>query len=796
MLIGKPVIKTWTLVPVLLWSILLGACGPGPAPRPDYPLTAVGLDDVDVTDDFWAPRMEANRRVSLQAVFDMLEANDSFDTSKLIEAAAYMLAKRRDPALQAMIDARIDARVKVLRSRVKTPEQAIRVPGHFFEAAAAYAEATGRRQMLDVAVEIANLQERAYGPGRGTYISGHEGLKIGLVRMARVTGDDKYWKLAQFLLDERGRDDYPRAGEYARDRTYAQDHQRVVRQSEAVGHAVRAAFLYIALADVAALTRRPEYAQAGDRLWQDVVSRKTYLTGGIGSIRFHEQFGAAYHLPNLSAWNETCASYGNIVWNHRLFLLHRDARYIDVMERVLYNAFLAGVSLTGDRFFYQNPLMSYGNYERFTRINTPCCPPNVVRLLASLGSYIYAKGADALYVNLFVGSRARVRLGGTLVAIAQQTRYPWEGRVRIAIDPEHPARFAVHVRVPGWVRDEVLPGSLYRYTQRDGQLPVVSVNGTPAGMRAEDGFLRVEREWRQGDAIEVTLPMPVRTVVADARVQDDLGRIALMRGPLVYSAEWPDNSGRALNLVVPDTATFSSELRPALLGGVQVVTGKILELTRGDGRAPARTQPHDLVAIPYYAWANRGTGEMSVWMAREPERARVDPTPPRPIASVSAFGAIEKSYTGYNDQNDDLAAVYDGFEPLSSADESNLYFRMRPPAGRPASITYRFKEPTTVSVSEVYWVDDSRFCRPPASWRLLYLSPDGFTPVVTTAPYPVGRDRSNRVAFRPVVTRAVRLEIEPQTIPYAAGQIGPPDAMFLTRDIAWREAGIIEWRVR
>lgn len=788
--------STLTLVPVLLCGVLLGACSRGPAPRPDYPLTVVGLNDVDVTDDFWAPRMEANRSVSIQQVFRMLEANGTFDSPKLIEAAAYMLAKRRDPALEAMIDERIDVLLKALRARVKTPEQAIHVSGHFFEAAATYAEATGKRQMLDAAVQMANLQERAYGPGKATYISGHEGLKIGLVRMARATGDDKYWRLAQFLLDERGRDDYPREGEYARDRTYAQDHQRVVRQTEAVGHAVRAAFLYIALADVAALTGRPEYVQAGNRLWQDVMSRKIYLTGGIGSIRFHEQFGAAYQLPNLSAWNETCASYGNIVWNHRLFLLHRDARYIDVLERVLYNAFLAGVSLKGDRFFYQNPLMSYGNYERFTRINTPCCPPNVVRLLASLGSYIYAKSADALYVNLFVGSRARLRLGGTAVRIEQQTRYPWEGRVRIAVSPEHPTRFAVHVRVPGWARNEVLPGDLYKYTDRDRELPVVTVNGTPVALRVENGFLRVERKWRQGDAIELTLPMPVRTVVADVHVQDDLGRVALMRGPLVYAAEWPDNGGQALNLVAPEAAAFSSEFRPALLGGVQVVTGKILKLASGDGGGPVRTLPHDLMAIPYYAWANRGMGQMAVWIARQPERARVVPVPPRPITSVEAFGGIEKTSTGYNDQNDDLAAVYDGFEPLNSADESNLYFRMRPPAGRPASITYRFKTPTTVSASEVYWVDDSRFCQPPASWRLLYLTPDGFTPVITTQPYPVGRNRFDQVAFRPVVTRALRLEIEPQTIPYAAGQIGPPDAMFLTTDIAWREAGIIEWRVR
>jgi hypothetical protein len=312
----------------------------------------------------------------------------------------------------------------------------------------------------------------------------------------------------------------------------------------------------------------------------------------------------------------------------------------------------------------------------------------------------------------------------------------------------------------------------------------------------EHGFQRIEREWRHGDLIELALPMPVRAVVADDRVQDDRGRVALTRGPLVYCAEWPDNGGRVLDLAVPDGTVFDGQFRPDMLGGVEIVTGKIARLTREDGRKELRTGPHNLGAVPYYAWANRGMGQMSVWIAREPARARVDPVPPDPIVSVKAFGGIEKIYTGYNDQNDDLAAVYDGVEPLHSADESHLYFRMRPPEGRPASITYRFKAPTRVSASEVYWVDDSRFCRPPASWRLLYLAPGGFTPVTTAEGYPVSRNRFDRVRFRPVVTRAMRLEIEPQTIPYAAGQIGPPDAMFLDRSIAWREAGIIEWRVR
>ena len=264
----------------------------------------------------------------------------------------------------------------------------------------------------------------------------------------------KYWQLAKFFLDQRGRDDYPRRGEYALDRTYAQDHAPVVKQTEAVGHCVRATFLYIALADLAALTGSGDYAQALRKIWEDATYRKMYVTGGIGSIRFHEQFGAPYELPNLSAWNETCAAYGNIVWNHRMFLLHEDAAYIDVMERVLYNSFAAGVSLKGDRFFYQNPLKSFGNYERFEWINTPCCPPNVVRLMASLGNYVYAQSPAATYVNLYVAGTATI----DGVKIVQETRYPLDGDVTIRVDPPEPKTFTLALRIPGWAQNTAVPG--------------------------------------------------------------------------------------------------------------------------------------------------------------------------------------------------------------------------------------------------------------------------------------------------------------------------------------------------
>jgi uncharacterized protein len=762
----------------------------------DYPTQAVPFTDVDITDDFWAPRMEVNRTVSIQHCFQKSDERPNSDNPRLIEAAAYMLAKRRDPEFESFIDAHIDKAVARTESRLTEPDKIVRVSGNFLEAGVAYFRATGKRQLLDSAIKIADKMDAAYGPGKKTYISGHEGLKIGLISLYRQTGDEKYWRLAKFFLDERGKDDYPRQGEAALDRTYAQDHKPVIQQTEAVGHCVRAMYLYIPMTDVAAFTGRPEYSSALDKIWEDMVYKKIYLTGSIGSIRFHEQFGGPYGLPNLSAWNETCASYGNVLWSHRMFLLHQDAKYLDVMERVLYNGFATGVSLKGDRFFYQNPLTSFGNYERFDWINVPCCPPNVVRLTASLGGYIYATAPDSIFVNLFVGSKANIKLGGNAVAVRQETRYPWEGTTKISVDPAQPASFTLFVRIPGWTGKQVMPGDLYHFMEDPEQAPVFKLNGNPIAVRAEKGFAKIDRQWKKGDVIEFAMPMPVRRVQANYQVPEDEGRVALQRGPLVYCAEWPDNGGHALQILVPDDAEFKTEFRKNLLNGVNVVTSNVLAVTRAPDGVSLRTGPHPLVAIPYYSWSNRGPGEMAVFLARRGDKTRVAPIPPDPIARVTSSGGIKKAWTGYNDQNDDIAAVYDGVDPLSSADESNLYFRMRPPVGQPAWVVYEFKKPTRISASDVYFVDDKRFCKLPASWRLLYQEGGQWKPMAARAPLGVEKDKFNTVTFEPVTATAVRLEVEPKRVSYKAGQIGPPGAMFIDKDVEWGEFGIIEWRVK
>ena len=772
-------------------------------PATDYPAKAVPLTQVDIADEFWAPRMEVNRNVSIWHCFDRMKAHaEDFGPPRLIEGAAYMIANRPDPKLEDYCDQVIDQLVAKITPRLSDPNRAVHVSGHFLEAGAAYYAVTGKRKMLDCALQDANFIDANFGPGKKTYISEHEGQKIGLIALYRQTGDERYWRLAKFFLDERGKDNYPRTGEYLRDRTYAQDHEPVVKQDAAVGHCVRATYLYIPLTDVAALTGRPEYADADAKIWEDAVYRKTYLTGSIGSIRFHEQYGAAYELPNLSAWSETCASYGNVVWNHRMFLLHRDARYIDVMERILYNGFADGVSLKGDRFYYQNPLKSFGDYERFDWINVPCCPPNVVRLMASLGSYIYAQSADSIYVNLFVRNSAKIELPSkNSVTMRQETLYPWDGKVKISVDPDRPETFAVFVRIPGWARNQVMPGDLYQYADKNTEQPVMAVNGnllnitTEEGVTTELGYVRIERRWQKADVIELNLPMPVRRVRANEQVRENQDMVALERGPIAYCAEWPDNDGHALNIVVPDDAAFKTQWRPNLLNGVEVITGSVQALNRAADGASLEAHPHELVAIPYHAWANRGMGEMAVWLSRDPKKAWVTPVLPDSIKSVDSSGGVPKVWTGYNDQNSDIGALYDGKDPLHSADESYRYFKMRSPVGTPAWVEYKFKSPTKVSSSQVYWFDDRRFCRLPQSWRVLYKDGEEWKAVRNAQPYNVAKDDFNSVSFDPVTTTAIRIEVEPTTKSYKKGDIGPPDAMFIDADTDWREFGILEWRV-
>ncbi len=655
---------------LLLCLMILPLRSGPPAPQSDYPVRPVPFTNVRVNDVFWAPKIETNRAVTVPFALNKNEEtgrvdnfrkaaglikgtyqgkryNDS-DIYKAMEGAAYTLMLKPDPPLKKRLDDLIAIIAKAQESdgylytnRTIAPKNPapgagperwsnLRVShelynvGHMYEAAVAHFQATGEKSFLAIAVKNADLLVRTFGPGRRHGFPGHQEVEIGLSKLFRATGNRAYLDLAKFFLDERGHYfggvKYPPQDDFAvyNSDEYLQNHKPVLEQDEAVGHAVRAMYMYSGMADVAALGGRPEYAAAIDRLWDNVVGKKMYLTGGVGARDTSEGFGEAYELPNASAYAETCAAVGNALWNERLFLLHGEAKYVDVLERVMYNGLISGVALDGMSFFYQNPLESDGKTKlymdqvgRAPWFEVACCPPNITRFLPSVPGYIYAMRDDVLYVNLFIGNTAAVEVGGRKVALRQDTRYPWDGAVRIAVDPETPAEFTLDVRVPGWAAGRPVPSDLYRFVDANDEKPVLKVNGAAVALDMDKGYARVRRTWTKGDAVELTLPMPIRKVAAHPSVKEDAGRIALQRGPLVFCAEAVDNGGRVLDLGLAGGGRFTAEFRPGLLKGVIVLKGKaVVDAAAGGGPAKAE---RDFLAVPYYAWANRGAGEMRVW---------------------------------------------------------------------------------------------------------------------------------------------------------------------------------------
>lgn len=645
------------------FALVVMAASAATPPR-DYPVKPVPFTSVRLNDVFWAPRIETNRAVTIPYAFRKDEETgrvdlfvraakaqrgepladrkppgfpfDDTDVYKVLEGAAYTLSVHPDPALEAYLD---DLIAKI--AAAQEPDGYLYTPrtidprnphkwagsqrweleaedshelynlGHLYEAAAAHYQATGKRTLLNVALRTADLLDRTFGPGKRSIWPGHQITEMGLARLYRATGETRYLNLAKFLLDERGPD-----GRRGGGRTYNQSHQKVTEQSEAVGHAVRATYMYSGMADVAALTGDMAYVTAIDRIWENVTGRKLYITGGIGALQRGEAFGADYELPNATAYNETCAAIGNNYWNHRLFLLHADARYIDVMERTLYNGLISGVSLDGKTFFYPNPLESDGKYERSPWFGCACCPGNITRFLTSVPGYVYAQRGDAIWVNLYAAGEAEIKLdNGRAVKLMQRTRYPWEGEVRMTVTPDQPGPLTIHVRIPGWARNEPVPTDLYRFAGQPAPPAMVRVNGKAAPMKLDKGYVSLRRTWRTGDRIEINLPMPVRRVVANPQVAADRGRVALQRGPLVYAVEVADNPGVPVrSLVLSDKELLTAKFRPELLKGVTVIEGKAHAMTRGDG-GEVRKEPVWMTAIPYYAWANRGAGEMIVWLS-------------------------------------------------------------------------------------------------------------------------------------------------------------------------------------
>ena len=785
----------------------------GAQATPDYPIKPVAFTAVHLNDEFWAPRIEINRTSSIPSAFLQCELTgrvalfdraaavlrgdhtvdkrppgypfDETDLYKVIEGASYSLSVTADPKLDAYVDgliAKIAAAQEpdgyLYTTRTIDPKSPHRWAGterwvlerddshelynlgHLFEAAVAHHLSTGKRTLLDVAIKAADLLVNTFGPGKRTTWPGHQITEMALVKLYRVTGTQAYLDLAKFLLDERGPGPFPE-GERANPRglNYNQAHLKVIEQSEPVGHAVRAVYMYSGMADVAAVTGDQAMRAAGKRIWDYLITSKLYLTGGIGASGSGEAFGQPYELPNMTAYNETCASVGMDFWNHRLFLLEGDAKYLDVMERTLFNGLLSGVSLDGKTFFYPNPLESNGQHARQEWFGVACCPGNITRFMPSVPGYVYATRGDSVFVNLFARGTATIDLPGGAVTIDQDTRYPWDGAVKMTITLPRPQRLAINVRIPGWARNEPVPSDLYRFTDEIDVPPAtIRLNGTPVSTPLTNGFATIDRTWAAGDVITLDLPMPVRRVEANPQVMANRGRVALQRGPIVFAAEWPDNpNGKVRNIVLPDGNALRSEYRHDLLNGVQVITGRAVGLAFDAKGAVQRTE-QPFMAIPYATWANRGRGQMAVWLARSDAAAR--PTPfPTLVTTATITASPLPNGRGKNPRN-----IIDGEEPASSAD-STAYFDWWPVQGSANEfVELTFEKPATVSSAGVYWFDDTGRggVRVPASWRLLYQSGANWVTVDTKDPYGVARNAWNTVTFPPVTTAALRIELAMQ----------------------------------
>jgi len=771
------------------------AAAAGFAAAADYPYRPVPLKQVSVLKGFWLPRFETNRLVTVWADFKKSEetgriANfaragkleegpfkgipfDDSDVFKIVEGAAYTLATHPDPKLDTYLDGVIakmaaaqepDGYLYTARtlgfingmtgkerwSNMGSSHELYNI-GHLYEAAAAHYAVTGKRTLLDVACKSADLIDKTFGPGesqrKGT--SGHEEIEIGLCKLYRATGEKRYLDLAKFFIDMRGRKDLRSL--YG---PYNQDHVPVVEQSEAVGHAVRAGYLYAGMADVAALTGDASYIAAIDKLWQNVVSKKLHLNGGIGARHHGEAFGDNYELPNESAYLETCAAIANALWNQRMFLLHGDAKYIDVLERIVYNGFLSGIAISGDEFFYPNPLASSGGYKRSKWFGCSCCPVNIVRFIPQLAEFTYAQRDAAVYINLYIASSAKLKVPAGDVTITQKTDYPWSGNVRIAVAPaQADTPFSLKLRIPGWAIGKPVPSDLYTQTCAGSLTDAsIAVNGTTVPLKLDQGYVTIDRAWREGDVVTLAFAMPVRRIQAHSEVKDDTGRLAVERGPLVYCAEAADNGGEALSLMLPSDATFK-ESTVEILGhtfvSLQATAQSIIANLRGTRTA----QPVTATLIPYFAWCHRGAGEMQVWFPSSPESAI-----PRSNIKVCASHCWEL---------DSVHAACDGVLPKNSNDHSVKRMTWWPRRGSSEWIQYEFASSETLRGCAVYWFDDTGkgSCRLPASWNVQYTDATGnWVDAPVTAAYPVAKDTLCEITFAsPVTTRLLRLNVQLQS---------------------------------
>lgn len=777
----------------------------------------VPFTKVRLTDCFWAPRMETNRTVSIPSAFKECEKNGRFDNFalagglikgehkgdfsfddtdpyKVIEGASYSLAVKYDAALDAYLDSVITIiaaaqepdgylctcvtnRCERLsgwwgHSRwEKINSHELYNCGHLYEAAVAHFQATGKRTLLNVAIKNADLICTVFGPeeGKKHVPSGHPIVEMALAKLYKVTGKQEYLALAKYFVEETGRgtDGHILSA-------YSQDHQPILQQEEIVGHAVRAGYLYSGVADVAALTQDTAYFHALCRIWENMAGKKLYITGGIGSRAQGEGFGPNYELNNHTAYCETCAAIANVYWNHRMFLATGEAKYADVVERALYNGVISGVSLSGDKFFYDNPLESMGQHGRQKWFGCACCPGNITRFMASIPYYIYATQKNSVYVNMYAQGEATIELENNEIRMEQTTAYPYEGRITLKVTPKKKNKWTLRLRIPGWAQSSPVPSDLYRYT--DAPKPYkLYLNGEEVKGDFVDGYAVFERKWKAGDEVTLVLPMEVRRVSARQEVVDDRGKLAMERGPIVYCLEGKDQAdGTVFNKYIPAGTQMEAKMDTSLLGGVMVLTGVCKEVARDGSEKEVPFK-----AVPYATWNNRGADQMAVWIPEEAAYTR--PTPLPTIASrartLSIKAPIQKDAPESASVEEWAWGVNDQWEPKCSADNSKPYYYWWLKQGTLETLAYEFDRPEHVSSVEVYWLDFDHYdgnYRVPESWKLYYKEGNAWKEVETLDEYGIKKDCYNVLHFKPVMTSA--LKIEAQLRKGASG-------------------GIIEWKV-
>lgn len=759
-----------------------------------YPISPVPFTAVKVTDVFWGQRLKASREVTIPLAFSKCQETgrydnfvkaahpsedykvegfsfDDTDVYKTIEGASYSMQTFPNKKLDKYIDSvlTIVAAAQepdgyLYTSRTMNPKHPhewsgskrwekeeilsheLYNLGHMIEGAIAHYQSTGKRNFLNIAIKYADCAVREIGdkPNQVVVVPGHQIAEMALAKLYVVTGEKKYLDLAKFFLDKRGTTN--------RKDEYSQAHKCVVDQDEAVGHAVRAAYMYTGMADVAALTGDKKYIDAIDKIWENIVNKKLYITGGIGATAHGEAFGKNYELPNMSAYCETCAAIGNVYLNYRLFLLHGEAKYFDVLERTLYNGLISGVSLDGGGFFYPNPLESRGQHQRQAWFGCACCPSNICRFIPSVPGYVYAVHESDVYVNLFMSNQSNINVNGKNVALKQSTTYPWAGDVKIEVSPKAKQNFTLKIRIPGWVKGSVVPGNLYSYTDKKNLQYVVKVNGVSVESALDKGYFSINRTWKKGDVVEVLFDMQPRTVKANNLVEADRGKVAIECGPVVYCAEWPDNEFSVLSVLLSRKPEFALERKSDLLYGINEIKTNAQALSyNADGKLV--TKDVKLTLIPYYAWAHRGSGEMAVWLANDLSAAR-----PAAAPTISTASKISGSQQGTT-----LSSVNDGLVPKDENDRSIPYFHWWPKQNSTEWITYDFPTERIVSRTTVYWFDDAPWggCRVPQSWKVYYKDKDDqWKPVENSSNYGIEKGIGNEVVFKPVMAKALKLEVK------------------------------------